>query len=225
MSEFLCVILIASVVPSSSGERKKDAFADGLKWVVSIGTLPISGKLARESKEQAIRDLAASQTGTTDAEQQSVAFLLAVARHEYSRQQTFLLGVLRQCSDPRKPNDCNEDSAEMVERLYWSGDKSLLVPLMDMVRHSDGALSESLGSFLSDVLSKEPRAYLRGIASFESETRRRIERLTGLSDGGGLSPGQRLAIRRNAKRRYDNRTLANEVFQMVLKADKNSQAN
>src|SRR6266550_4498884 len=67
------------------------------------------------------------------------------------------------CTQSRSSKGCNEDTAEYLIGLYKRGDKALLSPLLDAGLVSDGALSESLGSFYGELLWKEPRELLRAL--------------------------------------------------------------
>src|SRR5215207_8556365 len=69
------------------------------------------------------------------------------------------LSLLTGCSRSLYSEGCNEDTAEYLIGLYRRGDKSLLASLLDAGLVSDGALSESLGSFYGELLSKEPHTF------------------------------------------------------------------
>lgn len=70
------------------------------------------------------------------------------------------LRMLKGCSTRPVTQNCNEDTAGYLVGLYEHGDRSLLRPLLDAGLRSDGALSELLGDFYSDVLSARPRSFL-----------------------------------------------------------------
>ncbi len=97
------------------------------------------------------------------------------------------LAMLKGCARNRLYRGCNEDTAEYLIGLYKSGDKSLLDPLVDAGFFSDGALSETLGSFYGELLSERPIELLNAL---HSRTRKDQEKL----DAGQLWMDQDVVI-------------------------------
>jgi len=96
------------------------------------------------------------------------------------------LRTLRGCATRPIALGCSEDTAEYLIGLYDRGDRSLLNPLLAAGASSDGALSEILGDFYSNVLLKNPRVFL---ASVRSQPRKQVGHLcwmAGVTDGGGM---------------------------------------
>jgi hypothetical protein len=87
---------------------------------------------------------------------------------------------------------CDEDASEYLIGLFKRGDKALLGPLIDAGLVSDGALSASLGVFYGDLLWKEPRTFLKALASRSKEDQRQLASLAGAMDGSGM-PREMLA--------------------------------
>lgn len=96
------------------------------------------------------------------------------------------LAMLRGCSRSLYSEGCDEGTAEYLIGLYQRGDTALLGPLLDAGLVSDGALSASLGVFFGELLSEEPRTFLRALASRPRREQRRLARLAGGMDGGGM---------------------------------------
>ena len=96
------------------------------------------------------------------------------------------LAMLKGCSRSLYSEGCNEGTAEYLIVLYRRGDKSLLGPLLDAGLISDGALSQSLGSFYGELLSKEPRTFLNALASRPRKEQRQLAWLAGAMDGSGM---------------------------------------
>lgn len=114
---------------------------------------------------------------------------LAVAQldgsHERYTRATAVVAVeacIRNHSDPR----CNEDAAAYLTEVYDHGDKTLLPLLVRAGAHSDGALSEILGTFYSDVLTKSPRPLLVAIARLSSKEQKSVIFLAATGDGSGI---------------------------------------
>lgn len=96
------------------------------------------------------------------------------------------LAMLRGCTRSRSSEGCNEDTAQYLIDLYKRGDKALLSPLLDAGLVSDGALSQSLGSFYGELLSKEPRELLNGLSPRPQKAQRKLAWLAATMDGSGM---------------------------------------
>jgi hypothetical protein len=94
--------------------------------------------------------------------------------------------MLRCCGRNTCSERCDENAAEHLIALFERGDKSLLQPLLDAGLVSDGALSESLGVFYADLLWKEPRIFLRALASRPRSEQHSLASLAGSTDGSGM---------------------------------------
>src|SRR6185369_4146873 len=118
------------------------------------------------------------------------------------------LRTLRGCATRPITLGCNEDTASYLVDLYNHGDRSLLGPLLNAGLHSDGALSELLGVFHSDVLTKNPRAFLSALRSRIRKQQRDLCWLAGATDGGGMPTEDlrrvRQSLRAIAARRNDS---------------------
>lgn len=96
------------------------------------------------------------------------------------------LAKLRGCTRSLSSEGCNEDTAEYLIGLYKRGDKALLSPLLDAGLVSDGALSESLGSFYGELLWKEPRELLRALNLRPQKAQHKLAWLAATMDGSGM---------------------------------------
>jgi hypothetical protein len=99
-----------------------------------------------------------------------------------------LVRKFKACIQPTRPAtlDCSEDFVTNLFDLYDHGDRSVLKPLLDAGLSSDGALSEELGWFYSNVLSKNPRTFLAGIRSRPLKQKRQLCLMAGAVDGSGM---------------------------------------
>jgi hypothetical protein len=96
------------------------------------------------------------------------------------------LRTLKGCSTRPITLGCNEDTAGYLIGLYEQGDHSLLPPLLNAGLRSDGALSEILGDFYSNVLSRSPRAFLSAVNSRPRTQQRHLCWMAGSTDGSGM---------------------------------------
>ncbi len=97
------------------------------------------------------------------------------------------LAMLKGCARNRLYRGCNEDTAEYLIGLYKRGDKSLLNPLVDAGLVSDGALSETLGSFYGELLSERPIEFLNALHSRTRKDQEKLALLAAVMDGSGMS--------------------------------------
>lgn len=96
------------------------------------------------------------------------------------------LRTLKGCAARPITLGCSEDTAGYLIGLYDRGDHSLLRPLLDAGRSSDGALAEILGDFYSNVLSKNPRAFLASVRSRPPKQQHHLCWMAGATDGSGM---------------------------------------
>ncbi len=96
------------------------------------------------------------------------------------------IAKLKGCTRSLSSEGCNEVTAEYLIGLYKRGDKALLSPLLDAGLVSDGALSESLGSFYGELLSKEPRELLKALSSRPQKAQHKLAWLAAIMDGSGM---------------------------------------
>lgn len=94
--------------------------------------------------------------------------------------------MLRCCGRTLCSERCDENAAEYLIGLFKRRDRALLPPLLDAGLVSDGALAESLGDFYGELLWKEPRTFLKALASRRRSDQRHLARLAGGMDGSGM---------------------------------------
>ena len=97
------------------------------------------------------------------------------------------LKILKGCATRPTTLNCNEDTADYLVKLYNRGDRSLFRPLLDAGLTSDGALSELLGDFYSEVLSTKPRMFLRSLRSRPKKQQKFFCSMAGSTDGSGMN--------------------------------------
>jgi len=96
------------------------------------------------------------------------------------------LRTLKGCAARPITLACSEDTAGYLIGLYDRGDHSLLRPLLEAGRSSDGALAEILGDFYSNVLSKQPRVFLASVRSRPPKQQSHLCWMAGVTDGSGM---------------------------------------
>jgi hypothetical protein len=140
----------------------------------------------------------------------------------YAARRARLLGELKRCEDPGPPYDCDDTSVDRVGDLYKRGDASVLPKLMDVAPKSDGALSEALGSFFSDLLCGRPETFLRAVAARPRREHDNLLFLAAAADGGGMGCRNMAGLRRrlNGLSRSRNRRLAAVALKSLEQVNK-----
>ena len=110
------------------------------------------------------------------------------------------LATLKGCATRPVTLGCSEGTAEYLITLYEKGDKTLLKPLLDAGLTSDGALSQVLGDFYSNVLWKNPRAFLQGLKLYSKKDQQSLSRLAATTDGSGMAVEMLRDVRRNLQK-------------------------
>jgi hypothetical protein len=160
---------------------------------------PDSLKLNPAQKEKAIRLLLIVKHNETGWNQQLAEYLLATLGFDYQQNRDELLRVWRGCVVKGFDRDCDEDTLELLVHLSQHGDKTLLRPILAGWRYSDGALSEGLGTFISDQLERNPKDLVAALETFSPRAQRGICELGGSADGGGMGPKTARKVLSNLK--------------------------
>lgn len=148
------------------------------------------------TKASAVKQLSAAQRGAAGKRAQAIAFLLAALDVEYSKNRDFLTASLRQCQSTEHA-DCDEDTAELLIRLYKLGHSDVLQPLVAAGVHSDGAMSELLGVFYGSVLKNHAGQFVQAAKRLSPSEQESVCELAASGDGGGIDPKVGSQIRRS----------------------------
>src|SRR5690242_15605031 len=150
------------------------------------------------TKASAVKQLSAAQRGAAGRRAQAIAFLLAALDVEYSKNRDFLTASLRQCQSTEHA-DCDEDTAELLIRLYERGHSDVLQPLVAAGVHSDGAMSELLGVFYGSVLKNHAGQFLQAARRLSPSGQKSVCKLAASGDGGGIDSKDGSQIRRSLR--------------------------
>ena len=129
-----------------------------------------------------------------------VVILPAIGQSRSNPTRARALAQLKGCSNRPVALGCDENTAIYLIRLYQRGDSSLLHPLLDAGRRSDGALSAALADFYSEVLWKSPERFLRALATRPPKEQYDLARLAGGTDGSGMPDKMLEDVRKSLKR-------------------------
>lgn len=117
-----------------------------------------------------------------------------------------------------------ENVAEHLISLYEHGDKELLHPLLDAGLKSDGALSQSLGSFYGELLAKHPKTFMTALVKRPVPEQRELAFMAGVMDGSGM-PEDKLRKVRTALRQLAAQKQTRLVSVVNLCLDEVNKAN
>jgi hypothetical protein len=129
----------------------------------------------------------------------SVSVTVLFAQHSrYSQEQRAkLLSQLKKCEPRGQKPGCEEFIVADVVKLYKRGDHSVLRNLMDVAPNSDGALSEELGEFFSEILCDRPRDFLTAVLKRNIGEHENLLFLAAVADGGGMGCRNISSLRRS----------------------------
>jgi len=154
-----------------------------------------------------IRALTKAQLEAEDWRAVSIAYLLAVLNYKYASNRKIIVDKHNSCRRGPYPHtlDCWDVISGFLKGLFGRGDRALLRPLLAMGGlPTDGAFSESLGSFYADTLRAQPRLFLKTLIGFPLKIQRADAMLAGLVDGGGMEPAMFHDVYRSLRRISSN---------------------
>jgi hypothetical protein len=130
----------------------------------------------------------------------SIAVTISL-RAQSAKHRAELVRRFQACIKPNRPDtlDCREEFVANVIELYDRGDRTVLRPLLDAGLSSDGALSEELGWFYSNALSKNPRTFLAGLRARPLKQKHHLCWMAGAVDGSGMEPGMLNHVRHSLR--------------------------
>lgn len=160
-------------------------------------------QLDRFDHAEEIRVLKEAQVEAKNERAISIAFLLAVLNNDYGTNRQTLLDALHECTGNPQEAECLYFIADYLMELCRRGDFSLLGPLFDMSKKSDGAFSESLDSFYSDMLFIHPDQFLKTLSLYPKNTQRDLCWAAAVEDGGGMADDRFRTIRRSLPYVFD----------------------
>ncbi len=137
----------------------------------------------------------------------SIAYLLADLNYKYAANRKIVVDKHNSCRREPYPHtlDCWDHVSEFLMGLFRRGDRPLLRPLLAMGGlPTDGAFSESLGSFYADTLRAKPRLFVKTLAGLPSKVQHADAMLAGYVDGGGMEPAMFRDVRRSLGRMSSN---------------------
>jgi hypothetical protein len=109
-----------------------------------------------------------------------LAYSLAVFRIEYQTNRDYLMRLLNSClSRPRESpenDECDGKLLAFVTNLYWRGDNTLLVPLLQMADSRRDVIGE-IGTFYSDLLDRQKGTALAAIKELGADQQHLVCRL------------------------------------------------
>lgn len=177
----LCSVLNAQ---QSTTQSVPDIVTTLMPDEVPLSSLPLTAV----PKQKAVKHLVDEQATAKGSRAEDIAYLLAVLGHRYPQNRDYLLHRLRLCSRPRGGEGCSEGVDELVISLYERGHTDVLPTILDVsLDNWSAAGSEALGTFMGELLTSKPGAFLQSIASRPEREQRKLCSLAGSQDGGGMA--------------------------------------
>ena len=122
---------------------------------------PRLAELGAAQKVEAVNKLEALRLSTTGKRRQNVSFLLAALGSHYVTNRDHLVGILNGCG--ARQTECDADTADLLIGLYHRSHREVLYPILRAGLHSNGALSELLGSFYGELLVNAPADFMSSL--------------------------------------------------------------
>lgn len=160
---------LAATAQTALTDRNADLSHDAgniVSELAPLGVPPPKLTLGPQRKAHAIRLLMTAKRTETGWNRQIVLYLLATLGQDYARNRDELLDIWHECVVGDFDHDCDENTADVLLKLFAQGHTELLRPLLAGCRHSDGALSEELYPFYSDQLTRNPTRFVSALDAF-----------------------------------------------------------
>ena len=179
--------------------------AEILRVLLPNDTWADVNQLDRFDRVEEIAVLKEAQVEAKGERAVSIAFLLAVLESDYAANRTRLFDALQECGSKAYPEEaeCTYFVAEYLMELCRRGDYFLLGVLFDMSKKADGAFSESLGGFYSDMLYVHPDRFLRTLSIYSKDKQRDLCAAAAIEDGGGMAEDRFRTIHRSLDDIFD----------------------
>ena len=169
-----------STAPDKSGQILRALFPNG-DW-------PEVDELDRFDRTEVIRVIGEAKPKAHNERATAMSFLEAALGHEYNSNRDNLFTELDKCADKAYPHDsqCRFTIAEYLMELARRGDASVLPALFDITDKADGAFSQSLGGFYSDMLAERSQEFLTMLSHLPKKEQKIPCESAGWEDGGGM---------------------------------------
>jgi len=173
-----CTNVSGQTEPANRNAVNRADPGDILKQLAPDDSPPRSLALKPADKARATRLLVAVKRDETGWHQQLAIYLLAMLGHDYELNRNELLKVWRK--------DGDDETMELLIRLYEQGHKEILEPLLARYDGWNASTSEGLGTFYSEQLEKNPRDFLAVLETFPPKRQLYLCTMAGGTDGGGM---------------------------------------
>jgi hypothetical protein len=195
------VLILAS---ASSAQNTMRAATDDeiIRALLPNGNWAEERNLKQFKRVDEIHALRKAQLEAKDWRAVSIAYLLAVLNYKYSANRRVIVDKHNSCRQGPYPHtlDCWDQVSGFLMGLFRRGDHPLLRRLLAMGGlPTDGAFSESLGSFYADTLRAQPRLFVKTLMGFPLKIQRADAMLAGYVDGGGMEPKMFRDVRRSLR--------------------------
>jgi len=176
-------VLIVSPPCWAQSESESDRI---LRALLPNGVWGDASQLARFGRSKEIRVLTEARTHATGFRAIAMTFLLAALGKDYSANRRILIVAMKRCAHKPYPENCRYAIADYLMQLCRRGDSSLLHSIFSVSNKADGAFSQSLGGFYSDMLNDRTKQFLTALAWYSKQKQRALCWDAGAEDGSGM---------------------------------------
>jgi hypothetical protein len=169
-----CSIVFSQTSSDNRSPEGRIGSEDIIDRLAPDGVAPSVLKLTPSQKAEAIRLLMAAKRQVIGSRKQLALYLLATLGQDYQLNRDDLLRVWHGCVVKDIDHGCDENTGDMLIKLYGQGHRELLRPILAGCHYSDGALSEELYPFYTDRLEHSPKEFVSALASFGQNEQSKI---------------------------------------------------
>jgi len=162
----VCAIALGQSLSANASRAGQVGSEDIIDQLATGGVPPATLTLRPTQKTEAIRLLIAAKQQEKGWRRQLAIYLLATLGQDYQLNRDDLLRTWHGCVVRDFDHGCDENTADMLIKLYGQGHKELLRPILAGCHYSDGALSEKLYPFYADRLEHSPEELVSALTSF-----------------------------------------------------------
>jgi hypothetical protein len=225
-----CLIAISQTSSAKKPGTDQNSSADIINRLAPDGVAPSTLALAPAQKAQIIRSLTIAKQQETGPRRQMAMYLLATLGQDYQINRNSLLKIWQGCAVKNHDLGCDENTGDMLIKLYKQGHKELLRPILAGSHYSDGALSEELYPFYVDRLDQNQQEFISALATFHPSEQSQICVQVGNEvceqSGGGPTDGSYPALMQTllTKLKKTDGEIANRCSRAIRQGYQNQQS-
>lgn len=179
---------VGSPEKESTPAQSQNKYDEILNVLMPNGVWGDASQLNHFARSEEIEVLRRAQLDAKGERAIGIAFLLTALGEDYEANRRKLLDALKECGKKSYPQEgeCTYGVVYYLMQLSRRGDDSLFNAILNASDKADGAFSQDLGGFWSDMLKARPDQFLAALARYPKKRQRGFCRDAGIEDGSGM---------------------------------------